>query len=131
MFQDYVTAVGFSKKFSLVVAGTIVSSTLRGSFMFSTNIGNALDKILVTKIAEKLNETPKFSFTFNDTLFINDKEWLSNERFTYKYPSLVYWLSLNSEFTVQLQRKFAGSVFTERKLPFWLFAVRKSDQRCC
>ena len=54
VYQDYVTSIGFSKKFSIVVAGTkngtIVANTLRGSFVFNTDVGNAPDKILVTKL---------------------------------------------------------------------------------
>lgn len=86
--------------------------------------------VSILSIGEKLAFCPRFTFTFNDTLFLK-KEWIDNEIFVNKYPSLVYWLSLHEDCKEKFQNIFGNYIFSDQKLPFWLFTLRiMSSQKC-
>ena len=92
---------------------------------------NVLTKILsILQIGKSLSICPQFQFSFNDTLFL-DKNWINDEEFVNKYPSLLYWLSLNGNCRDQLRYNFSNYEFSDQKLPFWLFAVRIMSSLQC
>ncbi|KAK8895427.1 hypothetical protein M9Y10_023891 [Tritrichomonas musculus] len=84
----------------------------------------------ILKIGEQLTYGPRFSFTFNDILFL-EKDWINDETFVNKYPSLVYWLSLHEDCKEKFQHIFRNYEFSDQKLPFWLFALRIMSSLKC
>lgn len=94
-------------------------------------ISIVLEKLLYfLTIAKTMSECPKYNFSFNDVLFLK-KDWMLNEEFTNKYPSFLYWLSLNDDCLKQLQRNFEFYICSNEKMPFWLFIIRIISSTQC